>query len=167
MESVTIDDKGALDPVVALSRPGRYKCSFHSGYSTNWSNDRPRHEATCDLNPDKQFGCSECKVFITGKLNYEKHVIIHIPGSQFHIEAKDVAEVMVRLRTFSLCCIIVHVHFQALCEENTAAFYGHVVIVHNTLLSTEVCCLTQLCSFSLNSLSLKCYEHLYLVYSTN
>ena len=76
MESVTIDDKSALDPVVALSRPGRYKCSFHCGYSTNWSNDRPRHEATCDLNPDKQFSCSECKVFITGKLNYEQHVII-------------------------------------------------------------------------------------------
>ena len=39
---------------------------------------------------------------------------LHILGSQFHIEAKDEAEVTVRLRTFSLCCIIVHVHFQAL-----------------------------------------------------
>ena len=76
MESVTIDDKSALDPVVVLSRPGRYKCSFHCGYSTNQSNDRPRHQATCDLNPDKQFGCSKCKLFITGKLNYEQHVII-------------------------------------------------------------------------------------------
>ena len=64
------------NPVVQLSQPGCYKCNFQCRYSTNRSSDRPRHETTCDLNPEKQFGCSECHFFINGKLNYEQHVAV-------------------------------------------------------------------------------------------
>ena len=63
------------NPVVQLSRPGHYKCTFLCGYSTNRSGDRPRHESTCDLNPKKQFGCTECCTFISGKLNYKQHIL--------------------------------------------------------------------------------------------
>ena len=65
-----------LNPVVQLGQPGYYKCNFQCRYSTNRSSDMPRHETTCDLNPEKQFGCSECHVFITGKLNYEQHIAV-------------------------------------------------------------------------------------------
>lgn len=64
------------NPVVQLSRPGHYKCTFLCGYSMNRSGNRPRYESICDLNPKKQFGCTECHTFISGKLNYEQHILV-------------------------------------------------------------------------------------------